>query len=103
FLVSDTNGARLDPAEVQVLARRKELAGSGTPRYLRLTNGRAPLAPGRWEFALAPNAAQYVAGFSGPNTEIPIGRWADGWNAVTIGGESEATVAFVVSTSPGSL
>jgi hypothetical protein len=101
--VSDTNGARLDPAEVQVLARRKELAGPGTPRYLRLTNGRAPLTPGRWEFALAPNAGQYVAGFSGPNTEIPAGRWTDGWNTVTIGGASEATVTFIVSTSPGSL
>jgi hypothetical protein len=103
FLVADTNGARLDPAEVQVLARRKELAGPGTPRYLRLTNGRAPLTPGRWEFALAPNAGQYVAGFSGPNTEIPAGRWTDGWNTVTIGGASEATVTFIVSTSPGSL
>src|SRR5581483_2812238 len=58
--------------------------------------------PGRWDFALAPNYAFYVAGFSGPNHEMRPGERADGWNEAVIN-SSNPVVKFVLSPNPGSI
>jgi large repetitive protein len=99
----DNRGGRVDPAAVQVLARRKQLSGPGPAETLHLDNGGASLAPGRWEFALAPNPAYYAVGFM-MNNRPTQGR-ADGWNDVTLAGGSyaAASIKFTLSPSPGAV
>jgi len=103
--VEDTKGQAIDLQTVSILARRKDLSGDGKPETLRLTKGSAPLAPGRWDLALAPSATHYVAGFSGQNLDILQRGRADGWNEVVLQGTGSgaAYVKFVLSSSPGAL
>ena len=100
IVLEDTAGQPIDPVLFQVMARRKDLSGDGKPSALRLTDGHATLLPGRWDLALVPIAAYYVAGFSGPHPDGASAARPDGWNEiVTFGGES--TVKFVLSPNPG--
>lgn len=98
FVFEDTKGAAVDSASIQVLARQKQLSGQGETQFLRLVNNRRKFSPGRWEFALAPNYAFYLAGFVGPGG----GTRSAGWNE-TLLNEGDATVKFVLSLSPGAV
>jgi hypothetical protein len=86
--------------ELQVLARRKDLAGSGETRVLQLNENRVQLAPGPWELAIPANPAFYVAGFSGPRYQRPGDGRADGWNEIAVG-YGGPNVAFTLSTNTG--
>jgi len=55
----------LENGQVQLQARRKDLAGEGEIVAVKFVNGRAQLAPGRWEVRLLPPAGYYVSSFSG--------------------------------------
>lgn len=101
-ILDDSRGGRVDPATVQVLARRKQLSGPGAAETLHLEDGR--ILPGRWEFAIAPNPAYYPAGFMTNNRPAPGSR-ADGWNELTLAGPnySAFSVKFTLSSSPGSV
>lgn len=86
---------------IQVLARRKDLAGTAPTERLSLVNGRAKLAPGRWELLATPPAGSYVSGFSVPfASSVAKGR-PDGWNEVVIGNFS--LVRFSLSNNPGAI
>ncbi len=100
----DSRGGRVDPAAVQVLARRKQLSGPGPVETLHPEDGRTSLAPGRWEFAIAPNPAYYPAGFMMNNRPAPGSR-ADGWNELPVAGPNyvAAAVRFTLSSSPGAV
>jgi hypothetical protein len=100
----DNKGGRVDPAAVQVLARRKQLSGPGPSETLHLEDGRVSLAPGRWEFALAPNPAYYAAGFTVSGR--PSAGRVDGWNDasyITGPNYTSASIKFTLSASPGSI
>jgi Carboxypeptidase regulatory-like domain len=74
----------LESGEVQLQARRKDLAGEGETIKVKFVKGSAQLAPGRWEVRLIPPAGYYVSGFSGngPNraSRVP----AEAWNEITV-------------------
>ncbi len=100
----DSRGGRVDPAAVQVLARRKQLSGPGPVETLHPENGRAQLTPGLWEFALAPNPAYYAAAFL-VNNRAAVDTRADGWNELAIAGPNyvAASAKFTISASPGAV
>jgi protocatechuate 3,4-dioxygenase beta subunit len=104
FSYRDTRGQAIDPSAVQVLARRKDLAGDGKAETLRLPNGVTTLLPGRWDVALAPNAKYYAESFRGPGID-PVDRGrADGWNEiVVISSPPPNPVSFRLSSSPATL
>ena len=101
----DNKGGRVDNSKLQVLARRKELSGPGARENIDASGRGVPLAPGRWEFAVAPNPAYYAVAFMAHNT--PVAGRADGWNEVALAsGESGSmtlTIKFILSASPGAV
>ena len=90
----------VDDGTVKLLGRRKDLAGFHDTQVIPLTNRRAILAVGPWEFAVAPIEGYYVAGFSGMGAYRPDKRF-DGWNAAMVmyGG----SIRFSMSSSAASL
>jgi len=89
-----------NPAEglgaFRLAARRRDLAGAGDPQTLQVSNGRALLAPGRWELQLIPPRGYYVSGFQGNFRQDP-GVRPEGWNEF-LAGYSYA-VRFSLSTA----
>jgi hypothetical protein len=86
---------------VQILARRKDLAGVGEPEPLRVANNRVLLMPGRWELMPTPPTGYYVSGFSGsPPGRGEVSR-PDGWNEVAAAYYS--SIRFTLSSSPGAV
>jgi hypothetical protein len=102
LILEDSRGGRVDPASVQVLARRKQLSGPGPTETIHVEESR--LSPGKWEFAIAPNPAYYAAGFMMNNRPAPGSR-ADGWNEITLAGMNYSAfpVKFTLSASPGAI
>ncbi len=100
--VEDTKGAPMNPATVQVQARRKDLAGEGKTETLRLQQGRVSLQPGYWELTLAPMANYFAAAFSAPGTEVFDRGPADGWNQVLLAAPG-VQVKFVLSAKPATI
>jgi hypothetical protein len=92
----------LSSGSMQVMARRKDLAGEGPAASLKLVNNRIPLAPGRWQFLLAPPPGYYAAGFSGPFYARRPDVRADGWNETIIRGGFDR-VRFVLSSGPAAV
>ena len=85
---------------MQVLARRKDLAGVGPTGVLQLTNNSVLLGPGRWEVSFVPPPGYYVSGFYSAGFGSR-GTRPDGWNEflVTTGG----SVRFTLSGGPGEM
>jgi protocatechuate 3,4-dioxygenase beta subunit len=104
FSFRDTKGQPIDPSAVQVVARRKDLAGDGKPENLRLSKDTVNLLPGRWDLALVPNPKYYAENFHGPTgDQVERGR-ADGWNEIVVfGSPPPNAVLFRLSSSPGTL
>ncbi|HYW42386.1 MAG TPA: carboxypeptidase-like regulatory domain-containing protein [Bryobacteraceae bacterium] len=98
-----TAGQLVDSTTVQVLARRKDLAGDDDPKTLRPAGGGAVLTPGRWDVALVPSPSWYVSGFfsTGSRGITPPAR-PDGWNEFVVGGRQDS-VSFTLSPSPGAI
>jgi hypothetical protein len=90
----------VDDGTVKLLGRRKDLAGSHDTQVIQLSNRRATLAVGPWEFAVSPIDGYYVAGFSGLGVYRPVKRF-DGWNEALV--QYGGGVRFSMSASPGSL
>ncbi|MBZ5624748.1 MAG: carboxypeptidase regulatory-like domain-containing protein [Acidobacteriia bacterium] len=99
-LVEDTQGQPVDAALFQLTARRKNLSGEGPLETLRTKQGHVPLLPGRWDLALAPISAYYVAAFSGPKGDGVVRGRADGWNEI-LATEGQMAVKFILSPAPG--
>jgi len=90
-----------DARGVQLLARRKDLAGVGPAQMVPVPNDGVLLAPGRWELSLAPPTGFYVSAFSGLGSD-PKGRGrADAWNEISF--VNFTLVKFSLSPGPGSL
>jgi hypothetical protein len=100
FTILGAPGAVVDSSAVQVLARRKDLAGAGPSMVLPLDRRSALLAPGPWQLALIPSG-YYVQSFSGPRTVWPPAGRADGWNDAVI--DSYASVRFTLSPNCGAV
>jgi hypothetical protein len=96
-ILEDTNGQPVDPNKVQILARRRDLSGTGVADDLRANQGNLQLFPGRWELSMAPNAAYYVATFAGPRNDSVERARPDGWNEIILGSSAQETVKFVLS------
>ena len=99
----EIEGLSLQAAEdgtVKVLGRRKDLAGSHDTQIVKLSNQRASLTVGPWEFALAPLEGYYVSGFSAPGPYRPNKR-VEGWNEALITGGGG--VRFTLSGNPGTV
>src|SRR5258708_3828626 len=90
-------GAPPDASSLQVLVRRKDLAGTGAVEVLKLVNNRAHLASGPWQLAIQPNPRFYASGFKGPGYEPPGDLRADGWNDIVVG-RGSPSVAFILSS-----
>src|SRR5258708_25442742 len=96
------DGASPDSSSIQVLSRRKDLAGTGAVGGLKLGNNRAHLASGPWQLAIQPNPGFYVSGFKGPGYQPPNDLRADGWNDIVVG-QGSPSVTFTLSTSPSAV
>jgi len=90
-----------DARSMQVLARRKDLAGVWPAQSVVLANNRIVLLPGRWELMLTPPPGFYVSGFSSPLSEPRAYTHPEGWNEITLG--SFNIVQFTLTAGPGSL
>ncbi|HEY2017624.1 MAG TPA: carboxypeptidase-like regulatory domain-containing protein, partial [Bryobacteraceae bacterium] len=91
-----------EAAQMQLQARRKDLAGVGETVTLKLVNGRAQLPPGGWEVRLLPPAGYYVAEFSGSRMSRGNRDRADGWNAIQVSAYG-GFARFTLSSGGGSL
>jgi hypothetical protein len=98
FTFEGTSAANSDPGSIQILARRKDLAGPGAEQVLKLENKRAHLAAGPWQLAVMSAPTFYASGFSGQRSQQPGDGRADGWNDF-IGG----SVRFTLSGNPGAI
>ena len=101
FIFAGAAGSGAEPNSIQVLGRRKDLAGESSPEILKLTNNQVQLAPGPWELAIPATPGLYVSAFSGPAYQIPADGRADGWNEITVG--AGPGVKFTLSLNPGAL
>ncbi len=101
-ILQDIRGANVDWRALQVIARRKELAGPGARQKIDLSNSIVALPPGRWEFALSPNAAWYPSEFLSQGQ--PTGERAEGWNeAMVASGGATINLKFTLTSSPGAV
>lgn len=101
FVFQDLEGKPVDYHAVRVLARRKDLSGTGRTQMLELSADRLAFLPGRWDLALeAPG--YFVSRLSGPRLPPPGMARADGWNELLINGNIDP-VQFVLSAKPGSV
>lgn len=91
-----------DVSKAQVLIRHSGVAGPGKVDPFKVTDDGAAVAPGYWEFALAPSAAVYCATFTAPDGERTA-LHADGWNRVLIPPASNPVVKFAVAGNPSSI
>jgi protocatechuate 3,4-dioxygenase beta subunit len=96
------DGQTVPPTAVQVLARRKDLAGEGEPQSMNIASGSVILAPGRWDIALVPNASWYVNRFSASGTGVLPTAHPEGWNEFLVRGKNDG-VFFSLSPSPGAV
>jgi len=87
--------------DVQVLVRRKDLAGPGPAALLNLDRNRALLPPGPWQLALVPLSGYYAQSFLGPRATWSPDRRADGWNDIVVDGYS--SVRFSLSPNCGAV
>jgi Carboxypeptidase regulatory-like domain len=129
FVFEDTKGQPIDPRQLRVMARRKDIAGdaksdtlqvafdekppaprvarrAGTPEEpntdpLRPVSGRVQLLPGRWDVAIAPAPTFCVVGFTPPQPGPGDRGRSDGWNEMMLPAGSQNVVKFVLSSSPG--
>jgi hypothetical protein len=102
--VSEKGGQWIDSTKVQLLARRKDLAGVGETRQLRIYVNRVQLAPGRWELMLRPPANYCVVGFShnASRSEGLEKSRPDGWNEI-LAGTGSNSIRFTLSSTPGAM
>jgi len=67
------------------LGRRKDLAGAQETQVIKLSDRRAVLSVGPWEFAIAPMDGYYVSGFMGSGLGgFRSRKHAEGWNEAVV-------------------
>ncbi len=102
FNFQDSQGRPIDYRSVRLIARRKDLAGTGKPQTLELASDQLAFLPGRWELTLAQPPGFYVSRFFGPHSTAGEPVRGDGWNEVLITGSLDR-VQFVLSPNPGAV
>jgi hypothetical protein len=101
-MLEDSRGGRVDPRQIQIFARRKELTGPGQSQKIDFSTDSTRLAPGRWEFAVQPSPAYYPARFL-TNGNPTQGR-VDGWNEdMIVSSVGTNVIKFVLSNAPGAI
>ncbi len=102
FVFRDNKGQMIDSHAVRVMARRKDLAGTGKTQTLELAGDRLAFLPGRWELAMAPDPGFFVSSLSASRPLPGEPPRADGWNEFLITG-SLNQVQVVLSPTPGAV
>jgi hypothetical protein len=99
----ESRGQRINPNSLQLLARRKDMTGTGDIRVLPVSGYRVLLPPGRWELMLRPPASYCVVGFSfiSSRSEGLEKNRPDGWNEIVAG--TASSIRFTLSSSPGAM
>jgi hypothetical protein len=88
---------------LKVVGRRKDLAGPHGTDVIQITDSRAPLAVGPWDFAVVPIDGRYVSNFSGSGSYRPRKHF-EGWNeAIILPRPNSASVRFYFSSGTASL
>jgi len=101
FFFRDNRGQPVDSRSISLLARRKDLAGSGKVQIFQLPSDRIQFLPGRWDLAVASAPGYYALSFSSQRgTSGTAG--GDGWNEVVLTGGSEM-VQVLLSATPGAV
>jgi len=102
FYFHGPQGQPLETTGLDVQVRRVDLAGVAAPDRQHMTNSRATVLPGRWQFRLVPNASFAAVDFRGCRGEAPEGGRADGWNETTVDQRS-CMVAYTLSSHPATI
>ncbi len=97
----DEAGDDLEPENVRVLVRRKDLAGVGSAREIP-TSGEE-LSPGGWEIRVASPAEYYPASITGRALADPSLSWAGGWREIRLHQAARVTLRVRLSSHPARL
>ena len=101
--VYEKGGQYINPQQVQLLARRKDMAGTGETRLLRVFINRVQLPPGRWELMVHPPANYCVVALSYSSRVQGLGaKRPEGWNEI-VTGSGYPSIRVTLSSSPGAL
>jgi len=101
FVFQDLQGKPVDYHAIHVLARRKDLSGTGRTQVLELSADRLAFLPGRWDLALE-TPGYFISSLSGPRLQYANTARTDGWNELLINGNIDP-LQFVLSATPGSV
>ena len=102
FVFRDNHGQPIDYRAVHVMARRKDLSGTGKTQTLELGGDRLAFLPGRWDLAVVPDPGYFVSGLSVGRQQTSEPARGDGWNEFLINGSLEQ-LQFVLSATPGAV
>ncbi len=99
-VLEDGQGQPVDPKDVSLLVRRKDLSGRGMPH--KLAGGGGDLLPGRWEFLIVPPEDRYAVSVTG---EGLLGGTNDAgrWREVRLAYGARVHLRAVLSSQPASL
>jgi hypothetical protein len=101
FQVEGMSLQAVNDGSVQILARKKDMAGVHETQVL--SGSRAYLSAGPWQFAIAPIDGYYVSGYIGPGNYRRDITHPEGWNDATIinGGSARFSMSGNVSNLHG--
>lgn len=90
------------PNEIQILARRKDLAGTSPPVRFPVGATSAPVTPGRWEFLALTPPDLFVSRVQSPRYNPNPRERADGWIEAYLPVYS-AAIRYTLSDKPASI
>ena len=97
----DEAGNDLAPENVQVLVRRKDLAGVGS--NMEITTAGGELLPGGWEVRISPSEEYYSVSIAGRAVADKARSWAGGWREIHVHPAERVTLRVRLSSDPASL
>ena len=97
----DEAGDDLEPKNVRVLVRRKDLAGVGSSKEIPTAGGE--LSPGGWEVRITPPEEYYAASITGRAVADPSWSWAGGWREIHLHPAARVTLRVRLSSNPALL
>ena len=97
----DEAGNDLEPKNVRVLVRRKDLAGVGSSKEIPTAGGE--LSPGGWEVRITPPEEYYAASITGRAAADPSWSWAGGWREIHLHPTARVTLRVRLLSNPALL
>ena len=103
FQFSGLPAQALQDGTLKVIGRRKDLAGPHETEFIQVSDNRAPLAVGPWDFAVVPIEGRYVSGFLGSGG-YRTRKHFEGWNeSIVLPRPYSSFMRFIFSAGPASL